>query len=112
MDSSMATASSRESVCTTAASSSWTIISPACIDPQIKSLGKYINSIAAKLEANRVGAGEALMLNVEGRVAEATGDNLFLVRNGELLTPPTSEGALPGITRATVMEHAGILGIP
>lgn len=83
-----------------------------CIDPQIKSLGKYINSIAAKMEANRVGAGEALMLNVEGRVAEATGDNLFLVRTGELLTPPTSEGALPGITRATVMEQAHVLGIP
>src|SRR5436305_970199 len=68
------------------------------IDPQVKSLGKYINSINAKMEANRVGAGEALMLNVNGNVAEATGDNLFLVTEGVLTTPPTSEGALPGIT--------------
>jgi branched-chain amino acid aminotransferase len=66
-----------------------------CIDPQIKSLGRYINNIQAKMEANRVGAGEALMLNMEGYVAEATGDNLFLVVNRELLTPPTSQGALP-----------------
>ncbi len=83
-----------------------------CIDPQVKSLGKYINSINAKMEANRVGAGEALMLNVNGNVAEATGDNLFLVSNGELTTPPTSEGALPGITRATVIELAKEIGLP
>ncbi|MEP6756803.1 MAG: branched-chain-amino-acid transaminase [Chthonomonadales bacterium] len=83
-----------------------------CIDPQIKSLGRYVNNITAKMEANRVGAGEALMLNMEGRVAEATGDNIFIVRNSALATPPTSEGALPGITRATVMESAAALGIP
>lgn len=82
-----------------------------CIDPQIKSLGRYINNINAKMEANRVGAGEALMLNMEGYVAEATGDNIFLVVGGELHTPPTSQGALPGITRATVMECAKELGI-
>ena len=63
-----------------------------CMDPQIKSLGKYINSIAAKMEANRVGAGEALMLNMAGNVAEATGDNLFLIVGGKLTTPPTSDG--------------------
>ena len=83
-----------------------------CIDPQIKSLGRYVNNITAKMEANRVGAGEALMLNMEGRVAEATGDNIFLVRDGALTTPPTSEGALPGITRATVMQCAKAAGIP
>ncbi|MCW3055827.1 MAG: branched chain amino acid aminotransferase apoenzyme [Chthonomonadales bacterium] len=82
-----------------------------CMDPQIKSLGKYINSIAAKMEANRVGAGEALMLNMAGNVAEATGDNLFLIVGGKLTTPPTSEGALPGITRAVVMEIAAEMGI-
>ena len=82
-----------------------------CIDPQIKSLGKYINSIAAKMEANRVGAGEALMLNMAGNVAEASGDNLFLIANGKLTTPPTSEGALPGITRAVVMEIAHESGL-
>jgi branched-chain amino acid aminotransferase len=52
------------------------------------------------------------MLNMEGRVAEATGDNIFLWRTGELLTPPTSEGALPGITRATVMDCAKEMGLP
>jgi branched-chain amino acid aminotransferase len=83
-----------------------------CIDPQVKSLGRYINNINAKIEANRVGAGEALMLNMEGRVAEATGDNIFLVRKGALLTPPTSEGALSGITREAVMDLAKELGIP
>jgi branched-chain amino acid aminotransferase len=82
-----------------------------CIDPQVKSLGKYINSIAAKMEANRVGAGEALMLNMQGNVAEATGDNLFLIKNGKITTPPTSEGALPGITRAAVIDICERLGI-
>jgi branched-chain amino acid aminotransferase len=83
-----------------------------CIDPQIKSLGRYVNNITAKMEANRVGAGEALMLNMEGNVAEASGDNLFLITNGELITPPTSQGALPGITRATVIDCANEMSIP
>lgn len=82
-----------------------------CIDPQIKSLGRYLNNILAKMEANRVGAGEALMLNMAGNVAEATGDNLFLVRDGELITPPTSEGALVGITRNTVIQLARQMGM-
>jgi branched-chain amino acid aminotransferase len=82
-----------------------------CIDPQIKSLGRYLNNIQAKMEANRVGAGEALMLNMEGYVAEATGDNLFVVINGELVTPPTTQGALAGITRATILDCAKELGI-
>ncbi|MGQ9789466.1 MAG: branched-chain-amino-acid transaminase [Armatimonadota bacterium] len=90
-----------------------TRIPPAqCLDPRIKSLGRYINNILAKMEANRVGAGEGLMLNVEGYVAEATGDNLFIVKNGALHTPPPSAGILAGITRATVMMLAEGLGIP
>lgn len=83
-----------------------------CIDPQIKSLGRYVNNIMAKMEANRVGAGEALMLNMDGYVAEATGDNLFLVQSGALITPPPSQGALPGITRQVVMDIAKETGIP
>jgi branched-chain amino acid aminotransferase len=82
-----------------------------CIDPQIKTTGRYINNITAKMEANRLGAGEALMLNMEGYVAEATGDNIFLINNGELTTPPTSQGALPGITRATVIDCAREVGV-
>ena len=64
------------------------------------------------MEANAAGAGEGLMLNMEGRVAEATGDNIFLVNHGELTTPPTSEGALPGITRAAVIDLAKEMGLP
>lgn len=90
-----------------------TRIPPAqCADPRIKSLGRYINNILAKMEANRVGAGEGLMLNVEGYVAEATGDNIFVVKNGVLHTPPPSAGILAGITRATVMMLAEKIGIP
>jgi branched-chain amino acid aminotransferase len=90
-----------------------TRIPPAqCLDPRIKSLGRYINNILAKMEANRVGAGEGLMLNIEGYVAEATGDNLFIVKNGVLHTPPPSAGILAGITRATVMMLAEQIGIP
>lgn len=83
-----------------------------CIEPRIKSLGKYINNILAKLESNRTGAGEALMLTVEGHVAEASGDNIFLARGGELLTPPGHVGILEGITRATTMEIAAKMEIP
>ncbi len=85
---------------------------PVCIDPQVKSTGRYVNNIQAKMEANAAGAGEGLMLNMEGRVAEATGDNIFLINSGELTTPPTSEGALPGITRGAVMELAKEMGLP
>lgn len=81
------------------------------LEPRIKSLGKYVCNIQAKLEANRVGAGEGLMLNVEGYVAEATGDNIFLVSGGKLITPPPSAGILEGITRNTVMELAEGMGI-
>ncbi|MDE2127269.1 MAG: branched-chain-amino-acid transaminase [Armatimonadetes bacterium] len=82
-----------------------------CVDPQIKSLGRYVNNIMAKQEAARVGAGEALMLNMQGNVAEATGDNIFVLSGGVVRTPPTHQGALPGITRAAVMDIAGEFGI-
>lgn len=85
--------------------------SPDVIDPRVKCTGKYINNIIAKAEANRYGAGEGLMLTREGFVGEATGDNIFLVKNGELTTPPASMGILQGITRDTVIELATGLGI-
>jgi len=75
------------------------------LNPAIKSLN-YLNNILAKLEANNAGVEEAVMLNAEGFVAECTGDNLFIVKNGELQTPPLSAGALYGITRGVVMELA------
>jgi branched-chain amino acid aminotransferase len=80
------------------------------VNPAIKSLN-YLNNILAKIEANNAGCEEAIMLNAEGYVAECTGDNLFLVRKGELLTPPLSAGALHGITRNTVMELAAASGM-
>jgi branched-chain amino acid aminotransferase len=75
------------------------------VNPAIKSLN-YLNNILAKIEANNAGVEEAVMLNAEGYVAECTGDNLFIIKEGRLLTPPLSAGALYGITRQTVIEIA------
>ncbi|HEY4953195.1 MAG TPA: branched-chain-amino-acid transaminase, partial [Verrucomicrobiae bacterium] len=80
------------------------------LNPAIKSLN-YLNNILAKIEANNGGCEEAVMLNAEGFVAECTGDNLFIVKNGELFTPPLSAGALYGITRQTVIELAEQSGL-
>ena len=75
------------------------------VNPAIKSLN-YLNNILAKIEANNSGCEEAIMLNAEGYVAECTGDNIFIVKEGHLLTPPLSAGALYGITRRVVMDIA------
>ncbi len=83
---------------------------PGALMPQVKSLN-YLNNIMAKVEAIQGGALEAVMLNEQGYVAECTGDNLFLIKNGELLTPLISDGALDGITRAVIFEIADKLGI-
>src|SRR6516164_680994 len=80
------------------------------VNPAIKSLN-YLNNILAKIEANNAGVEEAVMLNSEGFVAEGTADNLFIVKNGALFTPPLSAGALYGITRATVLEIAEQAGV-
>ncbi|GEA14149.1 MAG: branched-chain amino acid aminotransferase [Moorella sp. (in: firmicutes)] len=84
---------------------------PDALDPRIKSLN-YLNNIIAKMEATRAGAPEGLFLNKEGYVAEATGDNIFIVKNGQLITPPPFVGLLEGITRNAVMELAAGAGIP
>ena len=81
-----------------------------CLDPRIKSLN-YLNNIMAKLEAKQAGCLEAVMLNTEGFVAECTADNIFIVKEGRLLTPSVYHGALEGITRQTVMEIAEKIGI-
>jgi branched-chain amino acid aminotransferase len=80
------------------------------VNPAVKSLN-YLNNILAKIEANNAGVEEAVMLNAEGFVAECTADNLFIVKNGEVFTPPLSAGALYGITRQTVMELARQAGL-
>jgi len=83
---------------------------PGALMPQVKSLN-YLNNIMAKVEAIQGGALEAVMLNEQGYVAECTGDNIFLLKNGELLTPLISDGALDGITRTVIFEIAAKLGI-
>lgn len=79
--------------------------SPDQLDSRIKSLN-YLNQIQGRIEANAAGADEAVLLNQAGFVAEGTADNLFIVRNGVLLTPPVKDGALDGITRGIILELA------
>jgi len=83
---------------------------PAALMPQVKSLN-YLNNIMAKVEAIQANALEAIMLNEQGYVAECTGDNIFILKNGVLITPRISDGALDGITRAVILELAGQLGV-
>ncbi|MBM7865709.1 branched-chain-amino-acid transaminase [Heliobacterium gestii] len=78
---------------------------PEALNPRIKSLN-YLNNIMAKIEAARAGVLEAIMLNQEGYVSECTGDNIFIVKKGRLITPPVHVGILEGITRNTVMDLA------
>ncbi len=80
------------------------------LDPRIKSLN-YLNHIMAKMEANYAGVDEAILLNASGKVTEAASENLFIVKNKKLLTPPTHDGALDGITRGVILRLAVSLGI-
>ncbi|TAE75550.1 MAG: branched-chain-amino-acid transaminase [Verrucomicrobia bacterium] len=84
---------------------------PAALMPQVKSLN-YLNNVMAKVEAIQAGALEAVMLNEQGYVAECTGDNVFILRDGVLHTPQVNDGALDGITRHVILELADQLGIP
>ena len=86
-------------------------INPAALSPGIKSLN-YLNNIVAKIEADRLGYFEALMLNDQGYVAECTGDNVFIFHKGKLWTPAFYAGALKGVTRGVVLEIAENLSIP
>ena len=78
---------------------------PAALNPRIKSLN-YLNNILAKIEGTDAGCVEALMLNHKGEVAECTGDNVFIIKDGLIRTPPTEAGILEGITRNTVIDLA------
>ena len=82
---------------------------PDALNPKIKSLN-YLNNILVKIQANLAGVGEALMLNAQGYVAEGSGDNIFIIKNGVLTTPPCYIGALEGITREAIMVIARIEG--
>jgi len=83
---------------------------PASLNPAVKSLN-YLNNVMARIEANLAGADEALMLNDNGNVSECTADNVFIIKRGQIFTPPISAGALRGITRSVVFEIAAELGI-
>lgn len=85
--------------------------SPDALDPSIKSLN-YLNNILAKIETIHAGVPEGIMLSGDGYVAECTGDNIFVVRDNQLLTPPVAVGNLNGITRQVVMEIAEDEGLP
>jgi branched-chain amino acid aminotransferase len=84
---------------------------PDALNPKIKSLN-YLNNILVKIQANLAGAGEAIMLNAQGYVAEGSSDNIFIVKNGVVYTPPCYVGALEGITRGAILEICEKVGYP
>jgi branched-chain amino acid aminotransferase len=90
--------------------SSFRRIGPNTLPPAAKATGQYINSVLAKLESSRAGYDEAILLNEEGYVADGSGENVFVIRDGVLYTPPSTASCLPGITRSTVMRIATTLG--
>ncbi|MGH9300395.1 MAG: branched-chain amino acid transaminase [Acidimicrobiales bacterium] len=91
--------------------SSWQRHDPNACPPAAKGTGMYINSSMAKIEALKAGYDEAVLLSPQGYVSECTGENIFVVRGGRILTPPVSAGALEGITQASVMTIASDLGL-
>ncbi|MFO8075109.1 MAG: branched-chain amino acid transaminase [Actinomycetota bacterium] len=94
-----------------AKTSSWVRIGANMIPTGTKACGVYINSSLAKLEALQAGYDEAILLNEHGEVAEGSGENVFVVREGTLLTPPLAAGVLRGVTREVIMRFAADLGI-
>jgi branched-chain amino acid aminotransferase len=92
--------------------SSWRQRGINSMPPAIKATGNYLNSSLARIEANRHGYNEAVLLNEEGKVCEGTGENLFIVRDGVISTPPVSDGLLEGITRDSIMVIADSLDYP
>ena len=90
--------------------SSWQRHDPNAMPPAAKGTGMYLNSSMAKVEALKGGYDEAILLSPQGYVSECTGENLFVVRDGRIVTPPSSAGALEGITQSSVMTIARDLG--
>ena len=90
--------------------SSYRRYGPNTLPPAAKASGQYINSVLAKHEASRAGYDEAILLNEQGYLADGSGENVFVVRDGVLHTPPTSDSCLPGITRDSVIRIARELG--
>jgi branched-chain amino acid aminotransferase len=92
--------------------SSWERVGPNVIPHVAKATGIYLNSMLATTEAKRAGYDEAIMLTRDGYVADGPGENIFLVKDGRVVTPPLSMSILPGITRDTILDLAGALGYP
>jgi branched-chain amino acid aminotransferase len=92
--------------------SSWRRLDPNIIPPAAKATGQYLNSSLAKAEALKAGYDEGILLNPSGYVTDGSGENVFVVRDGTLLTPPLAAGCLAGITRASIMRIAEDEGIP
>jgi branched-chain amino acid aminotransferase len=90
--------------------SSWRRISPDSLIPHAKASGQYLNSVLAKIESHKAGYEEAILLDDHGRVCEGSGENLFVVRDGRILTPPQTASILDGISRKSAMQIAGDLG--
>jgi branched-chain amino acid aminotransferase len=91
--------------------SSWTRIAPNTLPAMAKSAANYMNSQLIKMEALKLGYSEGIALDASGHLSEGSGENLFLVKKGKLITPPLVSSVLPGITRDTVMELAKRLGL-
>ncbi len=91
--------------------SSWRRISPQSLIPHSKAGGQYLNSVLAKIESKRGGYDEAILLDDLGRVCEGSGENLFVVRDGKIATPPQTASILDGISRKSIITIAGDLGI-
>lgn len=92
--------------------SSWKRISADIMSPHVKASANYLNSVLAKREAMSSGYDEAIMLTENGRVSDGSGENIFIVDNGELITPPLHDGVLKGITRQSIIEIAEEMSIP
>jgi branched-chain amino acid aminotransferase len=91
--------------------SSWRRISPESLIPSAKASGQYLNSVLAKIESQKAGYEEAILLDDHGRVCEGTGENIFVVWEGRIITPPAASSILDGITRKSVIQIARDLGI-
>jgi branched-chain amino acid aminotransferase len=91
--------------------SSWRRISPESLIPSAKASGQYLNSVLAKIESQKAGYEEAILLDDHGRVCEGTGENIFVVWEGRIITPPAASSILDGITRKSVVQIARDLGI-
>ncbi|MDQ4040793.1 MAG: branched-chain amino acid transaminase [Actinomycetota bacterium] len=90
--------------------SSWRRISPDSLIPHAKASGQYLNSVLAKIESQKAGYEEAILLDDKGHVCEGSGENIFVARDGQLVTPPQTASILDGINRRSVMQIARDLG--